>query len=110
MTTRWIIGLSSGACADGVDAVLLEAEGVGLELQTRLLPSLHQSYGRDLRRLIRQATVAEPADFKQIALLHRLLGETFAAAARQVADRAGVPLYHVQCLGCPGHPFTHETE
>ncbi|MBV9123727.1 MAG: anhydro-N-acetylmuramic acid kinase, partial [Planctomycetes bacterium] len=41
---------------------------------------------------------------------HRLLGETFAAAARQVADRASFSLHKVQCLGCPGHTLWHEAE
>jgi anhydro-N-acetylmuramic acid kinase len=47
---------------------------------------------------------------KQISLLHRLLGETFAAAARQVADRASFGLQRVQCLGCPGHTIWHDPE
>jgi anhydro-N-acetylmuramic acid kinase len=32
-----------------------------------------------------------------------LLGETFAVAARQVADRASFTLQKLQCIGCPGH-------
>ncbi len=35
MTPRWIIGLASGSSVDGVDAALLELEGVGLELRVR---------------------------------------------------------------------------
>ena len=42
--------------------------------------------------------------------LHRLLGETFAAAARAVVDRASVSLQKVQCIGCPGHTVGHEPE
>src|SRR5439155_4326413 len=42
--------------------------------------------------------------------LHRLLGETFAAAARQAADRASMSLRRVQCLGCPGHIVWHESD
>ena len=54
--------------------------------------------------------MATTAETKQTALLHRLLGETFAAAARQVADRASMSLQKVQCLGCAGHALWHEPD
>jgi anhydro-N-acetylmuramic acid kinase len=108
MPTRSIIGLSSGASADGVDAALLEAEGAGLELRVRLVRALHQPYPSELREMIRRLSGPEKLDGKETALLHRLLGETFAAAARQAADRASMSLRNVQCLGCPGHVVWHE--
>jgi anhydro-N-acetylmuramic acid kinase len=110
MTTRWIIGLSSGSSGDGVDAVLLEAEGAGLELRARPVLALQQPLARDLREWVRQCGESGPADIGKVALLHRLLGETFAAAARQVADRASMSLQKVQCLGCPGQTIWHEPE
>jgi anhydro-N-acetylmuramic acid kinase len=110
MATRWIIGLASGSSGDGVDAALLETEGAGLDVEVRLIHALHQSYGRDLQGLLRKASGAEPCDTKQVCLLHRLLGETYAAAARQVADRASFSLQNVQIIGCPGHTICHEPE
>src|SRR5262245_49773894 len=113
MSTRWIIGLASGAGASGVEAVLLEGEGAGLELRVRFIQGTHQPYGRELCELIRRASgvarttppagsAVVPCETRQTALLHRLLGETFAAAARQVADRASLSLTRVQVLGLPG--------
>jgi anhydro-N-acetylmuramic acid kinase len=110
MTTRWLIGLASGSSADGVDAALLEVEGLGLELRARLLQALHQPYGRELRELILKVGRAGPSEMRQLCLLHRLLGETFAAAARQVADRASFSLPRVQCIGCSGHTVWHDPE
>jgi anhydro-N-acetylmuramic acid kinase len=110
MTPRCIIGLSSGSSADGVDAALLEIEGTGLGLRVRPVLTLHQPYHADLRDFIRRTSTAGKVDGKQTALLHRLLGETFAAAARQAADRASMSLQKVQCLGCPGHTVWHEPE
>ena len=91
-----------------MDAALLETEGVGLDLRVRLLHALGQPYGKDLRDLILRAIGPAPCDARQFALLHRLLGETFAAAARQVlaqttiADvlererhEAGASMYHI---------------
>jgi anhydro-N-acetylmuramic acid kinase len=110
MNARWIIGLASGSSADGVDAVLLEIEGVGLDLSVGIIHALHQPYGSDLRELIRRASTPGSCDTKQVSLLHRLLGETFAAAARQVADRASLSLQRVQCVGCRGHTLWHEPD
>lgn len=110
MSTRWAIGLAPGASADGVDAALIEVEGVGLDLRVRLLQARHRPYPADLRALVLQAGMPEQSGARQLSLLHRLLGETFAAAAREVADRASFSLQKVQCLGCPSHIVWHETE
>jgi anhydro-N-acetylmuramic acid kinase len=110
VSARWVIGLASGSSVDGVDAALLEVNGVGLELQVRLVTALHQPYGRELRELIVRTSAPGTCETRQVSLLHRLLGETFAAAARQVADRASLSLQRVQCVGCPGHTLWHEPE
>ena len=107
---RWIIGLASGSSADGVDAALLELEGVGLDLRLRLVHGLHQPYGPELRELIRRVSARRACEIRQVSLLHRLLGETFAAAARGVADQASLSLQQVQCIGCPGHTVWHDPE
>src|SRR5205809_3475531 len=58
---------------------------------TTLFRSLHQPYGRDLRNLVAKVAGPAPCDPKQITLLHRLLGETFAAEqAVQQRDLLGV--------------------
>jgi anhydro-N-acetylmuramic acid kinase len=103
VATRWFIGLASGSSADGVDAALLETEGVGLELRVKPVHALHQPYGRELRELVQRVGGPAPGDVRQVSLLHRLLGETFAAAARQVADRISFSLNRVMAIGCPGH-------
>jgi anhydro-N-acetylmuramic acid kinase len=110
MPTRWVIGLASGSSAQGVDAALLEIEGAGLELRVRPHQALHQAYGRELRDLIGRVSAPAGADTKQVSLLHRLLGETFAAAARHVADRASFSLQRLQCVGCPGHTVWHDPD
>jgi anhydro-N-acetylmuramic acid kinase len=110
MSGRWVIGLASGSSAEGVDAALVELEGAGLEIRVRLLHAHHQAYGADLRALIRRVAGPAPCEARQVSLLHRLLGETFAAAARAVADQASFSLQKLQCVGCPGHTVWHEAE
>jgi anhydro-N-acetylmuramic acid kinase len=109
MSLRWVIGLSSGSSADGVDAALAELEGVGLELRVRQAHGLHQPFGAELRALIRQVSSGAAA-VGQVSRLHRLLGETFAGAARAVADHASLSLQKVQCVGFPGHTVWHDPD
>jgi anhydro-N-acetylmuramic acid kinase len=111
LSPRWIIGLASGSSGDGVDAALLEIEGAGLDLQAHSLQAVDQPYPGDLRELLqRVAAGAAETSTRHVSLLHRLLGETFAAAARQVADRASFSLQRVQSIGCPGHTVWHDPD
>lgn len=110
MPQRWIIGLASGCSADGVDAALLLTRGVGLDVRLEQLSGLHQPFAAELRELLRRLDAAGTCDVLGLGRLHRLLGETFAAAARTVADNASLPLSKVQAIGCTGHTAGHEIE
>ncbi len=110
MAQRWVIGLASGSGADGVDAALVELEGVGLGLRVRQFHGLQLPYPPELRELIRAASSPAPCEMRQVSRLHRLLGETFASAARTVADHASVSLQKVQAVACPGHTVWHDPE
>jgi anhydro-N-acetylmuramic acid kinase len=93
-----------------VDAALVELDGVGLEIRSRLLHALHQPYPPDLRDLVRAVSDQPECTVRQVSLLHRLLGETFAATARSVADTASLSFQQVQCIGCPGHTIWHDVD
>jgi anhydro-N-acetylmuramic acid kinase len=107
---RCLLGLASGSTGDGVDAALLEAEGVGLELRLQLRQALHQPYPRDVRELLLKLCAGQPLPSRQVSLVHRLLGEAFAAAARQAANLASCSLQQVQCIGVGGHDAWHEPD
>src|SRR5947209_3757350 len=108
MSGRWIIGLASGSSATGVSACLAEFRGAGLELQVQSAAVVHQPYARDLRDFVRATSASPPSDASRVSLLHRLLGEIFAATARQAADRASLSLQSVLCIGCTGHTLWHD--
>src|SRR5260370_4143364 len=107
---RWVIGWSSGSSWDGVEAALVEVEGVGLDMRLRLAQFLHQDYPRDLEDLIVRVTSATGHSARQASLLHRLLGETFAVAAQQVADQARFSLKKVRGIGFAGQTVDHDTD
>ncbi len=110
MSHRWFIGLSSGAGLSGVDAALVRAEGTGLGMALHLERFLHQPYPREVRDLLRGAASGEPTPVRTVALLHRVLGESFAGAVRQLVDEAKFDLRQVLCVGCSGHTLWHETD
>jgi anhydro-N-acetylmuramic acid kinase len=108
--SRWIIGLAPGSSLCGIDAVLLEVHGSGMDLGARVAHALHLPHGRDLRNLIQRLGSGAPAEVKSVGLLNRLMGETFALAARQVADQARFSLQQVMCVSCPGLALWHEPD
>jgi anhydro-N-acetylmuramic acid kinase len=110
MNPRRFIGLASGSSTDAIKAVLIEASGSGMSLRLHSTHTLQQSYPRDLRELIRRVCSSNQTDLKQLCLVHRLMGESFAAAARQIVDRASLTLELIQCLGCAGHLLWHDPE
>src|ERR1700677_1318481 len=107
---RWILGLASGSTADGVYAAVVEATGVGLDLRLQLRHAIHRPYPRDLRDLLLKLGAGQAVPPRQLSLAHRILGEAFAAAARQVTNEATCPMQQVQCVGLGGHHAWHETE
>jgi anhydro-N-acetylmuramic acid kinase len=110
MSKRWFIGLASRSSGEGVEAALVETKGSGLNLQARLLHNLCQPMTAELRQLLNRLGSTDPVEMRQVSLLHRVMGETLAGAARHVADRASFSLQNVSCIGCPGHTVWHDSE
>jgi anhydro-N-acetylmuramic acid kinase len=108
MATRRIIGVTATPSLVGVDVVLLEVEGLGSAARVAVIQHLTEPYSRELRELLVRAATPEAADVRYVSLAHRLLGESFAAAVRQLADRASVSLQSVLGLGCGGFTAWHE--
>jgi anhydro-N-acetylmuramic acid kinase len=110
METRFVIGLASGSSADGVESALVAVSGAGEGMQARLVEAEQYPYDAGLAGDLRAVCQAGPCATEVIGRLHRLLGETFASAARGVANKASMSLELVQCIGCPGHTIYHDPE
>lgn len=107
---RWLLGLASGSTADCVDAALVEATGIGLDLRLSLRHCVQLAYPRELRDLLVKMGCGQALPARQLSIAHRLLGEAFGAAARQVASEATCSLQQVLCAGLGGHHAWHDTE
>ncbi|MCI0380241.1 MAG: anhydro-N-acetylmuramic acid kinase [Gemmataceae bacterium] len=110
MSRRWFVGLSSGSSLNGVDAALVETEGTGLELRPKLKHFLQHSFSRDVREFLWRMVNSGQADLHQLAVLHRVLGETYAFAANQAIEQTKSPRTYFYAVGLSDHTLWHETE
>lgn len=110
MGTRWLIGLAANSRGDKVAAALIETKGVGIEQKVRPVRVLRQSYPRDVRDSLAQLRADRMADLRQLAILHRVIGESYAAIAQQLAAEAGFPLQRILCLGLEPQAIWREVE
>jgi anhydro-N-acetylmuramic acid kinase len=108
MIHRHYIGLSSGSSLLGVDAALVLAQGLGSDLMFRLERYHHVPHSEGLRDLLLQVTASPTPQLKHVATLHRVLGEAYAVATRQLLDQVRRP--DVLCIGCPGHLLWHDPD
>jgi anhydro-N-acetylmuramic acid kinase len=110
MVKRLLLGLSAGPSADGIRAALIEVQGRGWEVRVQVLATHTEGFDAELRQLLLQVSTPETCELRQLALVHRVLGEAFALTARRLADRASVSLPQVLCAGCLGFEAWHKTE
>jgi anhydro-N-acetylmuramic acid kinase len=106
--TRRYIGLSSGSSLSGVDAALVRIEGAGPDLTPRLEQFVHENYSRDVRELMLRTPAAQGS--RHFGLVHRVLGETLANAARKVVEQAKQPWPQLLAIGTSGYTAWHDTE
>jgi len=110
VSMRWLIGLAANSRGDKVAAALIETKGVGIDQEVRPIRVLRQSYPRDVRDGLAQIRASRTADLRQLTILHRVLGESYAAIAEQLAAEAGFPLQRVLGLGLEPQTMWREVE
>ncbi len=101
-----VIGLMSGTSADGIDAALVEIAGAD-SLQWRLLQYAQLPFHEPLRSEVLACMTERGGTVARICALNVALGEAFAAAAKRVADDAGVPLHAIDAIGSHGQTVWH---
>jgi anhydro-N-acetylmuramic acid kinase len=107
---RWYVGLSSGSSHTGVAAALVRVEGLGTEMAFHAEASAHLPYPRDVRELLLRVAGEPCPGPRQLGLLHRVLGESFANAVRHVVEPARGAGANVLCVGMPGVQIWHDAD
>lgn len=100
---RFIIGITAGASAMGIDTALVRIKRFGIEAQVKLVEHRSIPYHAGLRnRLLANRQVVREA-----GLLHEELGAQMAAAAKELqalAEAQGTP---AQLVAAQGFPIAH---
>jgi anhydro-N-acetylmuramic acid kinase len=107
---RYFIGLASGSSLFGVDAALVRVDGVGAGLALKLEQFLHLPYSKELRGLFHSVMGSATPELRHLGMLHRVLGETYALAVKQLLDQGRLPAHHVYCVGCSGQTLWHDPD
>ncbi len=105
--TRNIIGLMSGTSCDGVDAVLVEVAGKGLDMRVRPLAHRHHRYPVRLRRRLLAVMAPAETTTEELCALHAAVGAVFAEAATELLKHADCRAADVDLIGSHGQTICH---
>ena len=97
----------SGTSLDGIDVAIIDITGSGFRAKINVLTSHSVPYPRKIREalLAMSNTSAYTGD---ISRLNFLLGELYAEALEETAERAQIPLDTIKLIGCHGQTIFHE--
>jgi anhydro-N-acetylmuramic acid kinase len=109
---RKIIGLMSGTSVDGIDAALVEItgnpyEGNSVSGRVKLLAFENKPFPEKVRNQIFELFQAGNATVDKVGYMNFLLGELYAGAACSVAQKAGLSIKEIDCIGSHGQTIYH---
>ena len=97
------IGLMSGTSMDSIDAVLVHIE----KHYPRLLATHSHAWPEELQQWLQQLRSNPETSLRELGELDALCGETFAAAAEQLLESAGLSAREVKAIGSHGQTLFH---
>lgn len=104
--TKKVIGLMSGTSANGVDAVLAEITGAGVNSKVRLLEFETYPYSREMKsHILRIVSSSCKADM--LCYTNFYLGAVFARAAIAITEKANLKPTDMDIIGSHGQTIYH---
>ncbi len=97
----------SGTSLDGIDVAIIDITGSGFRAKINVLTSHAVPYPKKIREAL-LAISNSGADAADISRLNFLLGELYAEALEETAERANIPLDSIKLIGCHGQTIFHE--
>ncbi len=98
------VGLISGTSADGIDAVLVRTDGIGVP---EVKAFCENPYPPEVRREVLALYHPGAGEIDRMGRLDRKLGELFAEAALEVCTKAGMSPADVEVVGSHGQTIRH---
>ena len=86
-----VAGIMSGTSLDGIDVAIIDINGSGFKAKVNVLASHSVPYPRKVREAL-LAVSNTSAHTGEISRLNFLLGELYAEAVEETAERSGIPV------------------
>lgn len=102
-----IAGIMSGTSLDGIDVAIIDMTGSGFKAKISVLTSHSVPYPKKIREALLAVSNASGLT-GDISRLNFLLGELYAEALEETAERAEIPLDTIKLIGCHGQTIFHE--
>ena len=97
----------SGTSLDGIDVAIIDITGSGFKAKINVLTSHSVPYPRNVREAL--LAISNPnTQTGDISRLNFLLGELYAEALEETAERGDIPLDTIKLIGCHGQTIFHE--
>ncbi len=97
----------SGTSLDGIDVAIVDITGSGYKAKINVLTSHSVPYPKKIREAL--LAISNMSAFTgDISRLNFLLGELYAEALEETAERAQIPLSTIKLIGCHGQTIFHE--
>ncbi len=102
-----VAGIMSGTSLDGIDVAIIDITGSGFKAKVNVLASHSVPYPKKVREALlgMSNTAAQTGD---ISRLNFLLGELYAEAVEETAERGEIPVASIKLIGCHGQTIFHE--
>ena len=97
----------SGTSLDGIDVAIIDIAGSGFRAKINVLTSHSVPYPKKIREAL-LAVSNTSAQTGDISRLNFLLGELYAEALEEAAERAEIPIDSIKLIGCHGQTIFHE--
>ena len=102
-----IAGIMSGTSLDGIDVAVIDITGSGFKAKINVLTSHSVPYPKKIREALLAVSNASGLT-GDISRLNFLLGELYAEALEETAERAQIPIDSIKLIGCHGQTIFHE--
>ena len=98
----------SGTSLDGIDVAIIDITGSGFKAKINVLTSHSVPYPKKIREALLAVSSNANALPGDISRLNFLLGELYAEAVEEAAERADIRLDSIKLIGCHGQTIFHE--
>lgn len=101
------VGLMSGTSLDGIDAVLVEINGQGIDVDVKVLEFITLDLSKEIKEEIKMAVSLDMSNSALICSLNFKLGYLFADAVKKVCQKAKFDISKLDFIASHGQTIYH---